>query len=76
MILSIRLGSAAVLAALASIGCARTARTDAAPRPTAARRVAALDSAHTRQLCAAPDSVLAGRAACVLRNQSPPLRVF
>ena len=41
-----------------------------------AGRGAALDTASARRLCAAPDSVLAGRAPCVLRDQGvrPPVR--
>lgn len=39
-------------------------------------RTAALDSATARRLCVAPDSVAAGRAPCVLRDQRPPVRVF
>lgn len=73
-----RLGYAvAGLVALAGVGCARAPQADSLqPRPMAAQRVAALDSASAHRLCAAPDSVLAGRAACVLRNQAPPPRVF
>jgi hypothetical protein len=71
----------AVIAAvvLAGPGCTRSAahaRRDAAVHPARASRIAALDSANARRLCAAPDSVLAGRAPCVLRNQAPPVRVF
>lgn len=51
------------------------------PAPTPQRPVAApaqqfgaLDSARVDSLCAEPDSVRAGRKACVLRDQSPPLR--
>jgi hypothetical protein len=43
-------------------------------RPVAARaqQFGALDSARVDSLCVDPDSVRAGRKACVLRDQSPP----
>lgn len=34
------------------------------------------DTLTVRRLCVAPDSVIAGRTACELRNQAPPIRVF
>jgi hypothetical protein len=45
-------------------------------RPVAVRaqQTSALDSARVDSLCVDPDSVRAGRKACVLRDQSPPLR--
>lgn len=75
MLISARFAVAG-LVALATAACARPVRQDTALRPAGVRRVAALDTASVRRLCAAPDSVLAGRAVCVLRNQAPPLRVF
>ncbi|HEY9517359.1 MAG TPA: hypothetical protein VIQ74_16990, partial [Gemmatimonadaceae bacterium] len=33
----------------------------------------ALDSSEVRRLCAQPDSVLAGRGPCVMRDQAPVL---
>jgi hypothetical protein len=59
-----------------SAACASPGRGDARIRPAAERRVATMDSATARRVCAAPDSVLAGRAACVLRDQRHPARVF
>lgn len=66
----------AAVAALALAGCATRTRPDTVATPAPARRVAALDTAAARRICAAPDSVVAGRAPCVLRNQAPPIRVF
>ncbi len=34
------------------------------------------DRSAVFRLCVAPDSVLAGRRACELRNQAPRIRVF
>jgi hypothetical protein len=46
----------------------------------ASRREAALspvtDTATVRRLCAAPDSVLAGKRACLLRDQRAIIKVF
>jgi hypothetical protein len=44
------------------------------PVDTRAQQFGALDSARIDSLCADPDSVRAGRKACVLRDQSPPIR--
>jgi hypothetical protein len=38
--------------------------------------VATMDSASVRRLCEQPDSVLAGRANCMLRDQRRPVKVF
>lgn len=35
-----------------------------------------VDSAAVRRMCEQPDSVLAGRRACVLRDQAPRIRKF
>ena len=37
-------------------------------------RLAPMDSATIERLCAKPDSVRAGKAECVLKDQSPPAR--
>jgi hypothetical protein len=54
------------------LGLAIAACHNAPPREdleTPARQFA-MDTSVVRRLCAAPDSVLAGRATCVLRDQS------
>jgi hypothetical protein len=62
--------------ALLAEGCAHPAREPSAA-PSGARHSAAAasavlgDTAAVRRLCVAPDSVLAGRKACELRNQAP-----
>ena len=59
------------------VGCNRTpAPTRTAEQPTAlrARPAAGLDSATIEKLCVAPDSVRAGKAECVLKDQSAELR--
>jgi hypothetical protein len=35
-----------------------------------------MDTASVRRLCAAPDSVLAGRRSCELRDQRQLIKVF
>ena len=56
-----------VLLGVAVLGCH-----NASPREhiEAPARTVAMDSSVVRRLCAQPDSVLAGRAICVLRDQS------
>jgi hypothetical protein len=39
-------------------------------------RVSAMDTATVRRLCVAPDSVLAGRRSCELRDQRPRVKIF
>jgi hypothetical protein len=41
-----------------------------APRAMPAARQVAMDTAVARRICADADSVIAGRSACVLRDQS------
>jgi len=62
-----------LLVALLVAGCGGNA-----PQPATVpvARISKLDSATIRQLCAKPDSVLAGQATCVLRDQREPLRVL
>lgn len=72
----VRVSRAAVLAALAAGACARAATpADTLVPAASAGRFAGLDSGSVRRLCAEPDSVLAGRAACVLRDQARPAPV-
>src|SRR4051812_3827909 len=52
------------------IGCHRTVTTPMSATPAATR--VALDSAEIDRLCLRPDSVRAGLAECVLKDQSPP----
>lgn len=59
--------------ALPLVACVGTPR---GPESTPVSRVSRLDSASVRRLCAKPDSVLAGHAACELRDQHEPIRVF
>lgn len=60
---------AMVMLCLPTLACQGTARQESQP---AARRPALVDSATIHKLCAMPDSVLAGRRDCVLKDQSPP----
>ena len=56
-------------------GCNRSPapmRTAEEPAALRARPVAGLDSATIEKLCVAPDSVRAGKAECVLKDQSAP----
>lgn len=67
------------LAALALVGaCAVSAHRE--PPASGARYARTTppvrDTAAVRRLCVASDSVLAGKRACELRNQAPPIRVF
>jgi hypothetical protein len=41
-----------------------------------AARISAMDTATVRRLCVQPDSVLAGRRSCELRNQQVFPKVF
>lgn len=60
-----------LLAGAASAAC----RQAPAPRRISSdSRSAVMDSAEVERLCASPDSVRAGTAACVLRNQGRPPR--
>ena len=52
--------------------CHRTPAKAVRTLPTAAR--AGMDSAEIDRLCLAPDSVRAGKADCVLKDQSAPLQ--
>ena len=54
---------------LGSAGC-RPARESSTATESASR--VAMDSAEIERLCAEPDSVRAGRADCLLKDQSPP----
>ena len=69
--------AAALLLGACALPAARTAPSSAAaPRRGGATSGAAFrDTAAVRRLCVAPDSVLAGRKTCELRNQSA-FRVF
>ena len=72
-------GVSLVFAALLIGACARSGRTTGHPGADVVRRLrdgparvtarTAADSDAVRRLCVAPDSVLAGRAECVLRDQ-------
>ena len=62
-----------LLLALPLAGCVGAPRPSA---PAAVARVSTWDSASVRELCAKPDSVLAGRANCELRDQRQPPTVF
>jgi hypothetical protein len=64
----------------ASAACTRPAPPQQ-PSQVAAQRVtmvpiALTDTAVVLRLCIAPDSVLAGRRACVLRDQRPMPKIF
>ena len=67
---------APLAAALLAGACARPVP-PAPPIAGAAWNGRALrDSTTIRRFCVAPDSVLAGRRPCELRDQSPPLRLW
>ena len=67
-----------VALAFAAVGCVASAHDadTSRGRRSLGRPVATLDTARARQLCVAPDSVLTGRAACVLRDQRRVVKVF
>lgn len=67
-----RLLTAAVLLASACRRAAAPADSGAAATGEAGGAAAFRDTAAVRRLCALPDSVLAGRGPCVLRDQSEP----
>ncbi len=72
---------AVAAAAFVGVGCVSQARRahDADTSRGAhalSATVATLDTTRARQLCVSPDSVLAGRAACVLRDQRVVAKVF
>ena len=62
---------AVVTASLAGAGCHHTRPTVKTAGAKGVPRVA-MDSAEIERVCAHPDSVRAGLADCVLRDQSPP----
>ena len=62
-----------LLLAIPLVSCVGTPHRSASP-PIA--RFSTADSATIRRLCVQPDSVLAGRANCELRDQGRLIRVF
>ncbi len=60
----------ALVLGIATAAC-RSTRVESTPDQATAARVA-MDSAEINRLCIAPDSVRAGRVACVLKDQSAP----
>lgn len=62
-----------LLLALPLVGCVGASRP---PATASVARAPAWDSATVRELCAKPDSVLAGRANCELRDQRQPPTVL
>jgi hypothetical protein len=59
-----------------ALACGACSRSPARTGPAGGSRFALSDSAAVRRLCEMPDSVLAGRRACLLRDQRAPIRVF
>jgi hypothetical protein len=63
----------ALLLSLTLAGCRSASQQE---ELRSAARVSTMDSAMVRRLCAAPDSVLAGRRPCELLDQRLPPKVF
>jgi hypothetical protein len=62
-----------LLLSLPLVGCVGSPRP---PAPASVARASAWDSTTVRELCAKPDSVLAGQANCELRDQRQPPTVL
>jgi hypothetical protein len=62
-----------ILLSMALVGCRSASHQEDV---SSAARVSVMDTATVRLLCAAPDSVLAGRRSCELRDQRQRVRVF